>query len=138
MNANGVTGPAYSPLSQILGYDPFHRFFSNVEPEMSVVRSESGFELEIPVPGFSAEEIEVVCKDDLLTITGKNDRRTFTRALNLPDEIDPRSIEASVENGLLSLSLRRHPDAEPLRIQVKAQKPVTTQKAVETSSQSAG
>lgn len=109
---------AYSPFREMLGYDPFRRFFSNFDPEIDVVRTERGFDVEIPVAGFTSENVEIVVKDDVLTITGKNERRSFTRSLRLPDEIDPNAISASVENGMLSLKLQRHPDAQPRRIEV--------------------
>jgi HSP20 family molecular chaperone IbpA len=51
-------------------------------------------------------------------LTGKSDRRSFTRSLQLPEDIDPQTIEASVANGMLTLTLRRHPNAEPRRITI--------------------
>jgi HSP20 family molecular chaperone IbpA len=120
--SNGTSGGAvaYSPLREMLGYDPFRRFFSNFDPEIDVLRTEGGFEVEIPVAGFTPSQVEIVVKDDILTITGKNERRSFTRSLRLPDEIDPSAIEAKVENGMLALKLQRHPDAQPRRIEVKS------------------
>lgn len=108
----------YSPLREMLGYDPFRRFFSNVDPQIDVIRTEAGFEVEIPVPGFKIDQIELVVKENVLTLTGKNERRAFTRSLNLPDDVDTQTIEATVDNGLLTLVLKRHPDAQPRRIEI--------------------
>jgi HSP20 family protein len=118
---NGAPGGAvaYSPWREMLGYDPFRRFFSNLDPEIDVVRTESGFDVEIPVAGFKADDIEIVVKDDILTVSGKNDRRAFTRSLKLPDDIDTENVDAGVENGLLALKLRRHPEAQPRKITIK-------------------
>jgi HSP20 family molecular chaperone IbpA len=110
----------YSPLREMLGYDPFRRFFSNVDPQIDVVRTENGFDVEIPVPGFKTSEIEIVVKENVLTVTGKNERRAFTRSLKLPEDVDTQNIEASVENGLLLLNLSRHPEAQPRRIEIRA------------------
>jgi HSP20 family molecular chaperone IbpA len=118
-NDNGGGALTYSPLRDMLGYDPFRRFFSNVGPQIDVIRTEKGFDVEIPVPGFKTDEIEVVVKDNILTVTGKSDRRAFTRSLKLPDDVDTQSIEASVENGLLQLNLSRHPDAQPRKIEIR-------------------
>jgi HSP20 family molecular chaperone IbpA len=119
VNGGGGAVP-YSPLREMLGYDPFRRFAPNFDPQIDVVRNENGFDVDVPVAGFTAAQIEVVFKEDVLTIKGKNERRSFTRALHVPDDMDPASIEASVENGLLTLHFRRHPDAEPRRIEVKS------------------
>jgi len=103
----------------MLGYDPFRRFFSNLDPEIDVVRTEAGFDVEIPVAGFKSDDVEIVVKDDVLTISGKNERRAFTRSLRLPDDIDTQNVDAAVEHGLLSLKLRRHPEAQPRKIDIK-------------------
>ena len=115
---NGVA-VAYNPLRDMLGYDPFRRFFSNVDPQIDVIRTDAGFEVEIPVPGFKTDQIELIVKENVLTLTAKSDRRGFTRSLKLPDDVDAQNVEASVDNGLLTLVLKRHPDAQPRRIQIK-------------------
>jgi HSP20 family molecular chaperone IbpA len=112
----------YSPLREMLGYDPFRRFFSNVDPQIDVVRTDKGFDVEIPVPGFKTDEIEIVVKENVLTVTGKSERRAFTRSLKLPDDVDTQAIEAGVENGLLLLNLSRHPEAQPRKIEIKTRR----------------
>lgn len=109
----------YSPWRDALGYDPFRRFFSTADPEIKVVRTEAGFDVEIPVAGFKHDDIEITVKEDVLTISGKNERRSFTRSLRLPEDIDGESADAAVEHGMLSLKLSRHPEAEPRKIEIK-------------------
>ena len=46
------------------------------------------------------------------------DRREFARSLLLPDEIDGENIAATVEHGLLTLTLNVHPKAQPKKIAV--------------------
>jgi HSP20 family protein len=120
-NPESAAGAAvtYSPLREMLGYDPFRRFFSNVDPQIDVIRTDTGFEVEIPVPGFKTDQIEIVVKENILTLTGKSERRAFTRSLKLPDDVDTQAIEAAVDNGMLMLTLTRHPEAQPRRIEIK-------------------
>ncbi len=118
---NGAAGAVvYSPFREALSYDPFRRFFSNLDPEVDVLRTEAGFDVEIPVAGFKADDVEITVKDDVLTISGKNERRAFTRSLRLPEDIDGDSADAAVENGLLTLRLKRHPEAQPRKIDIKS------------------
>ncbi len=117
-NAVAMTAP-YAPLRDVLGYDPFRRFFSTLDPEIDVIRTEAGFDVEIPVAGYKPNEIDITVKDDVLTVAGKNERRAFTRALKLPDDVDTASIDASVEHGMLALRLSRHPQARPRKIEIK-------------------
>jgi len=119
VNRTGVAS-AYSPLREMLGYDPFRNFFPNLDPQIDVVRSQNGFVVEVPVAGFSCDQIEITVKDDVLSINAKNDRRAFTRTLQLPEDIDAGSIEASTEHGMLTLTLTRHPEAQPRRIEIKS------------------
>lgn len=84
----------------------------------NVSRTETGYEVELPVPGFGPEQIELTLKDDTLTITGTNEKRTFSRTLVITDEIDPDAISARVEHGLLTIALNRRAEAQPRKITV--------------------
>lgn len=84
----------------------------------NVTRTERGYEVELPVPGYGPEQIEVTLKEDALTITGTSEKRTFTRTLVITDEIDPEGISARVEHGLLTIALNRRAEAQPRKITV--------------------
>lgn len=86
----------------------------------NVARTERGYEVELPVPGFGPEHIELTLKDELLTVTGTTEKRSFTRTLVINDEIDPDGISARVENGLLTIALNRRPEVQPRKIAVTA------------------
>ena len=58
-------------------------------------------------------------KDGILTINAKNERRTFSRAFSVPEDVDAEKITAKVVDGMLEISLERHPAAQPKRIAVK-------------------
>jgi len=83
------------------------------------VRTEIGFDVEIPVAGYTPDQIDVTVRDDILTVAGKSERRAFTRALKLPEDVDGGAIEASVANGMLSLRLARYPETQPRKIAIK-------------------
>jgi HSP20 family protein len=118
-----------SSFGEWFGLDPldlFRNFYSPLALDatvgqggLDISRTENGYIVEIPVAGFRPEQIDVTFKDNVLSISGKSERRTFTRSLVLPDEIDPDHVDARVEHGLLTLNLNRHPETEPKRIQIK-------------------
>lgn len=105
----------------VFGWDPFRGLFGNLGQGMGIeiTRTEQGYEIEMPVAGFTPEQIEVTVEDGVLTASGKNEKRSFRRSVMLPDEIDSDATEAKVENGLLTLTLKLHPKAQPKRIEVK-------------------
>jgi hypothetical protein len=48
--ASASGGAVAVPLREMLGYDPFRRFLPNVDPEMEVVRTENGWDVETRYP----------------------------------------------------------------------------------------
>jgi HSP20 family protein len=99
--------------------DPFAYLRASNAFEYDVTRTESGYEVDVPVPGFSSSQVEVMVKDGVITMSGKNERRSFSRSLTMPEDVDLEAIDAAVENGMLHLTLRRHPEAQPKKIHVK-------------------
>ncbi len=130
---NGTNMPApagRTTLSEWLGVEPFdlfRNFYSPVALDatvgqggLDISRTADGYVVEIPVAGFKPAQIDITYKENVLSVSGKNERRTFTRSLMLPDEIDPDRVDAHVEDGLLRLTLNRRPDAEPKRFQINS------------------
>ncbi|MFY9779892.1 MAG: Hsp20 family protein [Candidatus Baltobacteraceae bacterium] len=112
---------ARTAFGELLGFDPFRNFFTGFGQVagLDVTRDDAGgYTVEIPVAGFKPNEIDVTLEDDVLTITGKTEKRQFRRSLLLPEDIDSENIGAKVENGLLTLTLRAHPKAQPKKIAV--------------------
>ena len=84
-----------------------------------VQKTEDGWNVEIPVPGYKPDQIDVTVEDRVLTVTGKTERRSFQRSILLPEDVDAEAIDAKVEHGMLTLALRLHPKAQPRKIEVK-------------------
>ncbi|MEA2688563.1 MAG: hypothetical protein QOJ39_2460 [Candidatus Eremiobacteraeota bacterium] len=111
-------------VSDLFGFDPLRAVFGNA-PQYGgsvsgdVQKTEDGWNVEIPVPGFKPDQIDVTVEDRVLTVTGKTERRSFQRSILLPEEVDAETIGAKVEHGMLSLALHLHPKAQPRKIEVK-------------------
>jgi HSP20 family protein len=107
------------PVRRAARFDPFHAVRSNWAFDYDVTRTEHGYEVEVPVPGFKPQQIDVTFKDGLLAVNGKNERRTFSQSFAVPDDVDHDNIEAEVVDGMLTLRLPRRPEAQPKKIQVR-------------------
>lgn len=107
---------SWTPFRDLLGFDPFQSMRGF---EYDVTRTENGYEVEVPVPGFKPEDVEVTYQDDVISVSAKSDRRSFSRSFTVPEDVDPDKIEANVSNGMLLLTLSRRPEAQPRRITVK-------------------
>ena len=111
-------------VSDLFGFDPLRAVFGNGSNSYGgfsgeVTKTEDGWNVELPVPGYKPDQIDVTVEDRVLTVTGKTERRSFQRSLLLPEEVDPETIGAKVEHGMLTLGLRLHPKAQPRKIEVK-------------------
>lgn len=108
-------------VGNLLDWEPFRGFFPSNWQQMfgiDVNRKDGNYEIEMPVPGFKPDDIEITYQDGVLTVSGKNDRRSFTRSLTLPDDVDEESIQANVEHGALTIVLRQNPKRQPRRIAI--------------------
>ena len=106
----------------LAGFDPVRGFLGGSAQYglgVDVQKTESGWTVELPVPGYKPDQIDVTVEDRVLTVTGKSERRSFQRSILLPEEVDAESIEAKVEHGLLTLGLHLHPKAQPRKIAVQ-------------------
>ncbi|MEQ8847373.1 Hsp20/alpha crystallin family protein [Botrimarina sp.] len=89
--------------------------------------------VELDVPGVDAGSVEVTIENGQLSITVErtageeppkyvyNERRfgKVTRSLDLPDTVDPDSIEADLKNGVLRVSIAKRPETQPRKIEVR-------------------
>ncbi|MGC1184842.1 MAG: Hsp20/alpha crystallin family protein [Candidatus Dormiibacterota bacterium] len=102
---------------------------------LDVRQTDSEFVLEASVPGFAAEDIEVVAEKGTLTIRGerksdeelagrylRRERRqsSFVRQLTLPAEVRESEITARFVNGVLTVRVPRVEAPAPTRIKVEA------------------
>lgn len=122
--------PIRTIMGDLFGFDPFRGLIAQPEAlGFDIQRTDQGYRVEIPVPGFRPEDINVTVEDRNLTVEGRSERRRFTRSVVLPDEVDADHVEANVEHGLLTLNLPLLAKAQPRRIEVKVGQQLTGQAA---------
>ncbi len=104
------------------------------EPATDVFDMDSEFKVIIDLPGISKEDIEIRATRDSIEIAAvkakepaehqvkyisrERDCASFKRVLALSEEIIPDETEASFENGILTIILKKKP-SEPARERVK-------------------
>jgi HSP20 family molecular chaperone IbpA len=57
------------------------------------------------VPGLSKSDITIKVEDRVITLEGENDNRTFNKQYKLNEDWDINQADASVKNGVLTLSI---------------------------------
>jgi HSP20 family protein len=123
------------------------RLFDNTNPDnawaqstmwglaVDVVENKDDFTIKASVPGINPDDLDVSYTDDTLTIKGeiKSDNEVkekkyhlrerryglFSRSITLPTKIKGDAIEASYQNGVLTLRLPKSEEEKPKRINIK-------------------
>jgi HSP20 family protein len=104
-------------------------------PGLNIWRQGDSIVAEAEVPGFRMDDVEVLAGESGLTIRGERPDQTpkgatplrvergvhrFERTVSLPVEIDAERVEATLNNGVLRVTLPIAESALPRRIEVKA------------------
>ena len=109
-----------------------------LHPAMDVIESEKDLTVRVDLPGMKLEDVKVELEDSTLTISGEmgdtveqeGDRYhyrersygAFQRSLRLPNTVDAERVDATFENGVLSIVLPKLPEAQRKQIAVKTSK----------------
>ena len=106
-------------------------------PSMDVKETDEEIVVETELPGLYEKDVSLTVQNGVLTIQGEKklehdeeqenyhimERRygSFQRTLRLPESVDEGKIEARFENGVLKVTLPKHPEAagEPRKIDIK-------------------
>jgi HSP20 family protein len=108
---------------------------STFAPSVDVYEDEHNVVLKIDVPGIDEkEDLDVRVENNTLTVHGErkfekeekeeNYRRierqygSFTRSFSLPPTVNPESVQANYEKGVLKIKLEKKAEAKPKQIKV--------------------
>lgn len=106
-------------------------------PAINVGRTAQSIEVYAFAPGLDPSKIDVTLDRGVLRLSGERAPAiprsetgvqvyarergvgSFTRAVSLPDDIDPAQVQANYRDGVLQVSIARHEAAQPKRITVQ-------------------
>ena len=107
-------------------------------PALNVGSTPESVEIYAFAPGMDPANIEVNIERGVLTISGErqaalpaknaqgamhvNERFAggFSRAVSLPDDLDPDRVAAKYSDGVLHVSIKRHASSQPRRVPVQS------------------
>ena len=123
--------------------DEVNRLFSSYQfapsaafPAVNAYANEDGIALTAQLPGVAQNDLDISVFRDTLTLRGRRQpevgkrqayhRRErgygeFVRNISLPFSVDPERVEATMQDGMLRISLHRPEEDKPKRIRVSAQ-----------------
>jgi HSP20 family protein len=119
---------------------PAAKIFSRL-PAVDIWETENSYFLEMDLPGYDEKNIEVHLDGASLTISSKqeDDRKkkeegengifllrerrlsSFNRSFKLPENADPEAVNAAFKKGILSLEIKKRPEAQKRTIKINAE-----------------
>ena len=106
-------------------------------PPVDIQEYSDRFELYVDLPGVEPSKVDLTLEDGVLTLSGQRTEQTgegrdkdiqyrrtershghFHRRFVLPDTADSQGVNATGKNGVLTVTIAKHPKALPRRIQI--------------------
>lgn len=104
-------------------------------PRMDMSETDDDVMLRFELPGVKAEEVDISMSGNVLTLRGeKSETReekrgnctysersfgSFSRSVQIPTTVNPESVEATYNDGVLTVRLAKSPEARPRKITVR-------------------
>lgn len=102
-------------------------------PALNIVQTAERVDIYLFAPGVDPTTLDTSIQQNLLTVSGKREldvdenanyyRRErfsgeFRRVVSLPEDVDPRHVEARYINGILQVTVQRHEETRPRQIEI--------------------
>lgn len=105
-------------------------------PPVDIFEYNDRFELYVDLPGVDPGKVDLTLEDGVLTLSGERPEEStersqdiqyrrvershgrFHRRFVLPDTADSQAVNAAGKNGVLTVTISKHPKAMPRRIQI--------------------
>jgi HSP20 family protein len=120
---------------RLLDIEPFFEAFRRVEPggfgkhpTADLVETDEEYRISAELPGMDDKDVEVTLSEGVLTIKGEKEEEKeekqkdyhlserrygmFRRSFGLPHSVDSDKVQATMKNGVLSVTLQKLPKAE--------------------------
>ena len=110
-------------------------FDRTISPAIDVIEKAESVVVRCDMPGIRKEDLELSLARNVLTLKGekKSDKKkdkeksyrnetwsgTFQRTISLPDSVDPEKVNATLQDGVLEITIAKREDVRPRQIDVK-------------------
>ena len=128
---------SFFDTDRFFGFPRAHGEHPTVLPKVNVIEKDDAFHLEAETPGMTQKDVSIEFHNGVLTLKGhreessesdKNDYRirefskqSFARSFRLSDQIDSEKVVASMDQGVLKVTLPKKEQAKPKRIEIKVE-----------------
>jgi len=144
--AIATAAPAWEPfrmMRELMGWDPFREMSPLINqspagfaPSFEIKETKDGYLFKADVPGVKESDLEITLCGNRLTIAGKREAEkqehtdryyayecsygSFARTFTLPEGADAAAVNADLKDGVLNVSVKKTPAAQPKKIAVQS------------------
>ena len=102
-------------------------------PSVKLTESPEGYELKVVVPGIGKEDAELHMEGKTLSlkthakyqnpagfkqVANEFERVNYAMSVEIPEMADPATLTAKIENGILTVIMKKRPETQPKRIEI--------------------
>jgi len=137
LGSSGTLGDFDRCFGTFFGESPSVKGYIH-QPAVDFRESDKDYVLDMELPGYSEKDIEIHVDGSNLTINSRQEENSekkdenqgtwilkerrissFSRSFKLPENANPDEVSAEFKNGVLSLELKKRPEAQKRPIQIK-------------------
>jgi HSP20 family protein len=123
-------------LDQMFDDTPNQRVSAGVFPLINLTEDKDRYYVRTELPGLKGDELDIQVTGKNLAISGERkiaaaeegaryhrrerEAGSFSRMIGLPGEVDTEKVEASLENGILTITISKAEIAKPKQISVSS------------------
>lgn len=125
----------HSEVNRMFSGRSFPWTIRGIDPAVNLWKNEHGYVLTTELPGVAEDALDITVTKNAVTIKGSRPQEAldekatwvrrerpeaaFERTVELPDDVDPASAEASFDKGVLTIKLARPAEQRPTRLAVR-------------------
>jgi len=143
--AEAATDP-WRAMRSLLSWDPFREMATfpvfderalGFTAAFDIKETKDAYSFKADLPGIQEKDLDVTMTGNRLTVTGKREQEkedrtdryyayertygSFTRSFTLPDGADVEKLRASLEQGVLTITVPKKAEVQPKKIAVKSE-----------------
>jgi HSP20 family protein len=128
---------SWDPFREIAPFPTFEEGVAAFSPAFDVKETQDGYLFKADLPGVGDKDLEVTMTGNRLSVSGKRDEEkeeksersytyertygSFTRSFTLPDGVDVDKLSASLDKGVLTITVPKTPEVQSKKIPVKTE-----------------
>jgi HSP20 family protein len=128
---------SWDPFREMAPFAAFEERAAGFAPAFDVKETKDSYQFKADLPGIEEKNLEVTMTGNRLTVGGKREEEkedrsdrhytyersygSFTRSFTLPDGADTDRLRASLEHGVLSITVPKKPEVQAKKIAIKTE-----------------